>query len=524
MSRNFYHKHFSAAVLLVILHSVIYGTTGITVNSKNDPDPIFTSLDPHYFLDQFEKDMLKKVKSIKEHPERFYFSISPFFQGALCAKPSFIKSCKDCFDLNNNDEAFTFDSNIEIGDLGGRWNMIALLFGPTPPGCTLQPVLAQARALLFPTVPPGTPIEDPLAIDPCKNFGFFSVPVEYRKWGVRFETGALITCDIGFTLKAGIANICQVGKFLNRTCLATITSTCSSSTSTGITTVPVTATTQVTSSPLTCPSASGSIGSNPFDPTNPNLTAVNVNQALMYRLQDIVREACQSIEQFNVISAEDIRVGLFWRHAYPMNMHRKGPCFEEFLLIPFFQVEGSIPVGHERARNHAFALSFGSEDHPSLGFNTGINFDFTQTIEFGAEAGITHFFARCFNKVPMPTSNCQSGIYPFTTDARIQPGNNAHFGATMSAYHFIGCLSFYFQYRFIRHLPDCIILNQPNPDCVFKPHLLEQRSNWISQMANMGFNYDITPYISLGFVWQAPIGQRNAYKSSTALISFNVTY
>lgn len=494
MSTQVYLNLVARIACFALLHSTLHAI--VTSNSRYDPYPMYTSLDPHYFLYQYNKDKLKKVVSIKEKPEWFCISISPFGQNATCAKPHFKESCAQLIAEQLNPSTQGSDSNIEIGDLDGRWGMIGLLMGPIPNCRILPPSLIAARECLFPNAALDTPLNEPNAIDPAKKFGFFSIPIDYHKRGIRFEMEALLSTDVGVTLKLGVADICQTAKrpFDNLTCTAM--QPCQTSQAT----------------PLTVP----------FDPNNPNLTVTNVDQVLMFNSKTIAKEIGLDIDNFHKVSAEDLRVGLFWRHAYPMNFNRLHPCFEEFLLYPFVHIEGSIPLGQDRPRNHAFALSFGSQDHAALGITGGLNFDFTETIEFGAEAGVSHFFCRDFCNVPMPTSDCQSGIYPFQTDVSIQPGNNAHFCADMMAYHFIGCLSFYFQYVIVRHEPDCICLKKP--DCAFRPDLLEKRSDWTSQMANIGFNYDITPYISLGFLWQAPVSQRGAYRSTTVLFTFTAAY
>ncbi|HSW73904.1 MAG TPA: hypothetical protein VLG71_01990, partial [Candidatus Limnocylindria bacterium] len=136
--------------------------------------------------------------------------------------------------------------------------------------------------------------------------------------------------------------------------------------------------------------------------------------------------------------------------------------------------------------------------------------------------GVSHFFPRCYKNMPMPTHECQSGIFPFQTDAKIQPGNNYNICAKMFAYQFLERLSFHFQYVFIRHEDDCIRLLRPDP--AFIPDVLEDISEWTVQVANIAFNYDISPYISLGFLWQAPLTQRNAFRSTTIEFGLNLTY
>ena len=250
------------------------------------------------------------------------------------------------------------------------------------------------------------------------------------------------------------------------------------------------------------------------------MTANNVNAVLMDDRIDISHQIGYSTAPFHTTSVEDLRAGIYWRHAYLMNEDK--PSWPEFLLYPWATIEGSVAISKERDHSKAFALTFGNDGHNAVGFSGGINADFTETIEVGIEAGITHFFCRDFCNVRIPTSNCQKSIYPFAADARIQPGNNWNIGAKMFAYQFIDRLSFHFQYQIIVHKNDCITLKHYDP--AFIPSLLEKHSTWQVQVANVGFNYDVSPYISFGFLWQAPLQQSNAYQSSTILFSFNAVY
>ena len=108
------------------------------------------------------------------------------------------------------------------------------------------------------------------------------------------------------------------------------------------------------------------------------------------------------------------------------------------------------------------------------------------------------------------------------TDVNIKPGFNWHFGLKMAAYHFYDRLSFYFQYLYIHHEEDEITLCKPDP--AFVPEVLENKSCWKSQMINVGFAYDISPNITFGFLWQTPTVQRNAYRPTTLMITFNAEF
>jgi hypothetical protein len=94
----------------------------------------------------------------------------------------------------------------------------------------------------------------------------------------------------------------------------------------------------------------------------------------------------------------------------------------------------------------------------------------------------------------------------------------------MNVYNFMGNLSFFFQYVLVIHKEDKICLDCSNDDCAFMPEILENLSAFRVQVANIGFNYEIAPQISLGFLWQAPLSQYNAYRSTTIMVGFNAAF
>lgn len=446
-------------LLILGICSVGHMLHGLSNYAKNDPYPVFTTLQPHHYLNTYHTDDLKGWKTYFIR-ERFALSLSPFGQNADTGK-----------NIKNE--------QVPLGDLEGRWYMLGLLFGATPQGQTLPPVLATARAALFPTIPPGTPI-DPQIIDPNEQFGYFSIPLTYRKRGLRVEFETMLCGDVGLQVQGGVADICQT----------------------------VTAFNNLTPNNFTPPQ------------TFPNLTTANVNTFIMNQRKNIEQQLGRDFGNFHQFSLEDIRLNLFWRHAYLINEYRES--WPTFLLIPFVTVGFSGAVSKKRDYAFAFSVPFSNNDHNAFGAEGGLNFDFAETIEVGGHAGITYFFGKDISGFPVPTHECQSGIFPFTTDVSFHPGYNWHFGLKMNARHFLGKLSFYFQYVLINHQDDKITLKKPDP--AFLPEILEARSTWKVQVANMAFNYDISPHISLGFLWQAPLSQRNAYRSSTVMFSFNAIW
>jgi len=191
-------------------------------------------------------------------------------------------------------------------------------------------------------------------------------------------------------------------------------------------------------------------------------------------------------------------------------------------MTPFFCLAGSFSPGKVAPATELFRVPFGNDGHSSVGFNSGLMFDFIETIEIGAEVGVTHFFSRDFCNYPVPTHPYQCRLYPFRTDVCISPGLNWFFGAKISAYHFLDKLSMYFEYIVLEHKMDKIKLNCPDP--AFLPEVLEDMSTWKAKFGNVGFTYDISPNIALGFFWQTPISERGSFRSTTIMGTFNATF
>ena len=121
--------------------------------AKNDPYPVYNAVDPHTFLYTHEKLKITNPKAADRKHDSVGLSISPFGQNA---------------DRGRNLSGV----KVPLGDLTGRWSMLALMFGPIPTGKTMAPTLQTALNNLFPGVAPGD-LDDGSKIDPNQNFGFF---------------------------------------------------------------------------------------------------------------------------------------------------------------------------------------------------------------------------------------------------------------------------------------------------------------------------------------------------------------
>lgn len=464
-------------LVVMIAFSISIAKLQGTISSlaKNDPYPFFSALDPHWFILNKEKMEYKDADFAEMLNDHVTLSVSPFSQSADRGRNIAGKS-------NLGTDSNSVLRAIELSDLEGRPNMLTLLYGDLPQNATLSPTLQAARNQIFPGVI-GT-IDDQTLIDPNQLFASLSFPQRYTKRGVRFEASAYIGAGFGIALQTGYTSLTQ-------TRLSTINLNCVATDSCGFT----------------------------LNKTTQSL----VDQYLMDELPDIMEEINYSLNNYVKHGWEELRMSMFWRHAYELNSEYYN--WPHILVVPFFQLTGSIQPTRsvdECTNTPLFGSPLGNNKHNAIGFCTGINFDFIETIEIGVEGGITHFFKRDIDHMHIPNNQFQQAIFPFQTDVSLQPGMNWHFGAKIAAYHFLERLSIHFQYLIVEHKEDSICLKKP--DSAFMPEILESRSAWRTHSANSGFTYDFAPNAGLGFEWQAPIYQRNTFRSSTVLFSIYGTF
>ncbi len=477
----------SLLTLLIIILTIVTIPihADLSTLAKNDPLPMFTTLNLDDAL-LLTKDYLYYIddESADKKHNRVSLSISPFAQSADRGKT--IRGSDACppAPVPPCDPTLT---DTPLGDLTGRTSMIALLYGAFPNGVTTYPggptgFLSTAFQNLLCSTPENPAdclleqghYNDAINIDPNQLFGYFSFPLKYRKRGVRFEMAGRFYKNFGLRIQTGFSQIRQVRE-------GTVNLT------------------------------TGDFGI---------LTGAMVDTFLMDQLDNIAKDIGINLCNFIETSMEDVRLNLFWRQAFEINQEADND-WARFLLIPYCEISASGSPVKKQHYDHLFSVPFGDNTHPSTGFTAGLNFNFLETIEIGGDVTWTHFFAKDFCR-PIPNSRFQTNLFPFKADVRVQPGDNWHFCARMSAYHFIDKLSMFFEWYVLDHQQDHICLKEPDP--AFLPGVLECTTSFKVKLGNAGFNYDLSPNIGIGFLWQIPFSQRNAYRSSTLMAGFNVTF
>ncbi len=535
--------------LLVILACMIvpHINFGISMLTKNDPYPMYSTVyDP--YLTTWTKEWFKGHNDECYSNETLALSITPFTQKASTGR--------------NFEHQRRF-----LGDLTGYWNMLGLIYGPdnvgavssVPPSATNitsldNTQLGFAKQSIFADLFNNNPsITDPdnyvisdanstsvpyVLTDGTFQIGYFSVPIKYRKVGVRAEFDIQFYCDFGMTVQVGVSEIRQTftgfinrannlptnsGTDLNETGCNSI-ACCPAPDTNGVVPVQSFSNNFCRNIPRLLTDGTYAGCTVNFMPSTTVCTTpfVQIQSELMPPEQAnlIFRQLGLKTCNFEKTSFEDVRIIGWWRHVFDVNHDRY--CWPEFLIIPSLSLNIIIPTAKKQHRNFLQALPFGNDGHFSVGFDAGLAIDFVETIEIAFNGGLNWFDQKNKNNYFLPTDINQTGVFPFATNVKVKPGLNFNFNAVLNAYHFYDRFSAYAEWVYVKHEHDKITLRAPDP--TFLPDIAACLTKFMSQFVNAAINYDISPNITLGFMAQFPVAQRNAYRSTTYLGTFRATF
>lgn len=392
---------------------------------------------------------------------------------------------------------------VPLGDIHGRWNMLALFF-PEEGGSTLvKDALVSALNLTndencIDTISsPSSGIQNNEITEDKPNphqFGFFSVPIDYRKYGARIELDFAVCQDVGLLAQTSVAHIYQKPAFEDQSCDAeqacggTIESTCKKM----------------------------------------------VTKKIMPQHQDIADILGVDITEFSDTQAEDLSLSLYWSRCFEINKGyaRKAKDWPHFTITPYIVGHVCLPLSKTYDPNHLFSLPFGNGPHRAGGFNAGFTLNFLETVYTCLDGGMIKYSSEHIDQHPVPTHDRQAGIFPRKADICCNPGTTWTFGAMIGCDHFVDRLSGWVEFRTTHHAKDTINIINPikeNTSDSFatsdiKVKKMQQESEWSSNMVNIGLNYDISPNVALGFLWQAPIRQHNAYRSNTIMGNITASF
>ncbi len=510
---------------------------GFPTTTPNDPYPFFSSYYPYSFLTARQKANLMRFDYTYAE-NRFRLSVSGFAQHANCGR---------------NSEG----NSVNLGDINGRWNMLGLFYDPKLREVLFEGLLGTRTPNL--SAECASLITDPRFVDPNREFGFFSIPLRYRKHGVRFETEILLIdrCfyGVGLRVQWGIAAIRQTVKaFEDFTCQA-LGIACPASprviTNEGGPNPQTKPPTGITP-PFRDPTGPLAVGEplcppdrerecvpllQPFQPCNTQTVCLSFpGECKQFVIENIMKQRDRiaqilglDICNFHKIGMDDLYVSIYWRHLYIMNEDNEN--YPRVNFMPFAEGGVGIPMFKEERNKQLFAVPFGSNRHASIIGRAGFTIDFPDTIDLIVSGGFSFFVKRDYCNYRMPTNSAESGIFPYAADVSLRPGPTLYGTIGMHAYHFLDNLSFWGEYCIVSHADDEIKVCRsliPQDSIYFETGFDVNRaecfSKWEAHFVNLGFHYDLTDNFSIGLLLQVPVRQRNAYRSHTVLGSINFVY
>lgn len=457
---------------------------GISSLNRADPYPLFTAADQDIFLTIRERREIRELERYGEH-EHMQFSVSAYRQSANTGS-----------DQNGNE--------VQLGNLTGNWNVLGLFYpeANAPAGGSIRDYMLNATNARYIPIEEGSrntvydvcftgssDIGLPGNTDRDQKYGFFEVPICYRKSGFRMELMAGPIANFGLRFQWGVCDLRQTYSLTDLTCEADCKS-CAESTA-----------------GAACEECRDFVVDDVMDQFDYLVTQSPLGYCM---------------RQFHITSPEDLRISIFWRQMFCANRDKEG--WATFLFTPYATFDAVIPAARKQFYLNPFSISPGNNGHTGLGATAGFTIDFIETVRLGFEGSVLTFDCCRHNCVPVPLNPLQNGIYQRFADLVVKPGTNWTFGATLAAYQFLDRLSFWAQYVLISHKEDCFTVVSTNAYDPITFNKMASDSEWQVQLANISLWYDISPNVALGFLVQAPIKQKNAYRSTTILGSLILTF
>ncbi len=480
---NHYFTKFSiTTVFSLVLSSILLTNKAITtpINNYQDPVVFHTVMGSDKFYSPTGK-------------AGFALHLSPFYQHTHTAnKPEGTKTAN--------------------GNIWGAWNMAGIFLNDNPRPITQpMPFYAATKTILrnlaneLRTLPYSKDYTLEARFNPdeeaYKALYFQSVDLKYEKMGLRGQINFDLGVGVGACVKGGIANL------KNRPSYFALEK--QFGTEAGI--IPADSTNPVTVEPAA------------------KIQATKIYENLMGEnaRRQLFKELGFDTSETNITDLEDLYGNVYWH--IPIKMREKGE--HTFSVIPYLSVGASLPMGKERKMSTLYPAINSNDGFAGLTAEGAIGLDFPDMMQLSFGGGITMFNSRDFTKVHVPTSEFQSGIYPWTTSISRQPGALWYANVSMKADNImskrdIPNFSCYFDYIYAEHRHDSIKIKEPNPATkqYFRPDLLERDSSWKAQMVHAGIKFGLSKNVYLATAVQATVGGSRTYRPTTLLGSLIMSF
>ena len=355
-----------------IIFNIVQTYSGMFTINKNDPAPIYSTVFPYFYLYNKQNTFQLPIFDycVDDLKYNFQFSFTPFYQrsdkgsnfceclaqlGDLTGRPNLLavlpynhfnvnttNACEqsdrnnyDCYSdipcellVFNKKEGLVVDTKVPQFLYEIRDELLACINCENANiSCTPEKLLSVEGLLALQNYTP--------------NFGTYSVPIRYRKAGVRFQGSFMFSRCLGVNIQFGFANISQCPTFIsqNNYCPVVATTNASTDTSTNINTcnqcardicaIPSgdLATPCGTLNPIVCRNPL------PNELTNSQWQSIVacVENNLMSQLRPICDTLNLDVCNFSKTAIEDVHAELFFRQGYEFGDPKDLSCWSNLL-------------------------------------------------------------------------------------------------------------------------------------------------------------------------------------------------
>lgn len=236
--------------------------------------------------------------------------------------------------------------------------------------------------------------------------------------------------------------------------------------------------------------------------------------------RQLFKEIGLDASEYDVTDLEDLYANIYWHVPIKIKEHGE----HVFSLVPHLSVGASLPMGKERDYNKLFGVINGNDGYAGLTAEGAIALDFPAMMQLSFGGGVTMYNTRDLVGYHVPTSDFQSGLYPWRTSVSRQPGPLWYANISMKADDIMSKkdvpnFSVYFDYIYAQHMHDVIKLKEPNAALAgaFKPELLQRDSSWRAQVLHGGIKCGLSKNVYLTFSAQGTISGARTYRPTTLL-------
>ncbi|MCF7799471.1 hypothetical protein K9L05_03350 [Candidatus Babeliales bacterium] len=215
---------------------------------------------------------------------------------------------------------------------------------------------------------------------------------------------------------------------------------------------------------------------------------------------------------------EDTHIEFYW--CLPFDV-RDDEGESAVSFAPYFSFGVWAPSGQKQDQNWAFSIPSGSDGQTGFTVEGSINLDFLKNYQLGFGAGAAIYGSKDYKNYRVPSSIYQAGIYPWQTDIRRSVSPVWYVNLSLKAEEFIKNFFCSFEYIYTQKNKDSITLKETDATRLAAfvagkgKETLEENSKWKNNIVQGGVGYKICPGIQLSLGFQAHISGVKVYRTTT---------